>query len=84
MRVKVENYQAIKNADLEFKVGLTVIVGVTNSGKSSLIRAIKGAINNQAGTDFINYGANETVVTIIEGDNEIVWTKPKKVLRLTH
>ena len=78
MRVKIENYQAIKNADLFFDVGLTAIVGPTNSGKSSLIRAIKGAINNQVGTGFINYDADESVVSIEDNGNTIVWTKPRK------
>ena len=78
MRVKIENYQAIKNADLFFDVGLTAIVGPTNSGKSSLIRAIKGAINNQTGTGFINYNADESVVSIEDNGNTIVWTKPRK------
>lgn len=78
MRVKVENYQAIKNAELKLDKGLIAIVGPTNSGKSSLIRAIKGAINNQRGTDFVTYDQDECRVTITENNNEIIWTKPVK------
>lgn len=78
MKVKIKDYQIIKNAELEFNKGITAIVGSTNNGKSSIIRAIKGAINNQGGSFFINYDAEETQVEIETGSNNILWVKSKK------
>lgn len=78
MRVEIKNYQAIQKATLEFDKGITAIVGSTNSGKSSIIRAIKGAINNQSGNGFINYEADESSVKIITPSNIIEWTKGRK------
>lgn len=78
MKVKINNYQIIEDAELEFPVGITSIVGSTNNGKSSIIRAIKGAINNQGGSSFINYNSDEAVVSIDFDSNSIKWTKSKK------
>lgn len=78
MKVKIKNYQAIKDAELEFVPGVNVIVGSTNNGKSSIIRAIQGAINNQGGSGFINYDAEEAVVTINNNEDTLIWTKSKK------
>lgn len=78
MRVEIKNYQAIKKATIQIDKGLTAIIGPTNSGKSSIIRAIKGAINNQSGNGFINYDADDSTVTITEKDNNIKWVKSRK------
>ena len=78
LKVEIKNYQVIKNAELDFVPGINAIVGATNNGKSSIIRAIRGAINNQGGSSFINYDANEASVSITFNDHEIIWTKSKK------
>ena len=78
MKVNIKNYQAIKEATLEFLPGITVIVGSSNNGKSSIIRAIQGAINNQGGNKFINYDADSCEVTIEDLGHKVVWKKSKK------
>jgi len=78
MNITIKNFQVIKQADLVFDEGITAIIGQTNSGKSSIIRAIEGAINNRAGTSFINYDSDSTEVTIEEGSNIVTWVKAKK------
>ena len=40
MRIEIKNYENLKEFDQEFEKGLTQIKGETNSGKSSLIRAL--------------------------------------------
>ena len=49
MKVKIKDYQVIKDIDLDFDKGLTAIVGTSNNGKSSILRAIEGAIFNKIG-----------------------------------
>lgn len=78
MKVNIKDYQVIREAELEFIPGINVIVGSTNNGKSSIIRAIQGAINNQGGSGFINYDAESTEVTISDEQNIITWSKSKK------
>jgi|GEM_PF-4499720 len=78
MKVKIKDFQAIKNAELEFNPGITVIVGNSNNGKSSIIRAIEAAINNKGGNGFINYDADKCEVTISYNKNKIKWIKHKK------
>lgn len=78
MKVTIKDYQAIKHAELVFDKGLTAIIGPTNSGKSSIIRAIKGAINNQAGNQFINYDSDQATVTIEDNNSIISWVKNRK------
>jgi len=80
LRVKIEGFQIIKKCELETE-GLTFIVGPTNSGKSSVFRAIEGAIFNLAGTGFVNTDKKKAVVevTFKAEDNypetTIKWTK---------
>jgi len=78
MKIKVKNYQAIKEADLTFEPGVTVIVGSSNNGKSSIIRAIEAAINNKGGSDFINYDADACDVIIEDNGHVIQWHKERK------
>lgn len=78
MKVKITNYQILKDIELNFVKGINAIVGSTNNGKSSIIRAIKGAINNQGGSGFIKYNADETQVNITHNSDSVIWTKSKK------
>lgn len=78
MKVKIKNYQAIKDAELQFEPGITVIVGNSNNGKSSIIRAIEAAINNKGGNSFINYDATECSVEIEDLNNKVIWVKSKR------
>lgn len=78
MKVNIQNYQAIKKADLLFDPGITAIVGESNNGKSSIIRAIEAAINNKGGDSFINYDADSCLVTIEDNNSKVIWSKHKK------
>ena len=82
MKVKINNYQIIKEAELEFKPGVTVIIGSSNNGKSSVIRAIESAINNKGGSDFINYDAESCEVTIEDLGQKIIWSKEFKFYKI--
>lgn len=75
MKVRIKNYQAIKKAELEFTPGVTVIVGNSNNGKSSIIRSIEAAINNKGGSSFINYDADNCQVNIEDNGQSIIWHK---------
>lgn len=63
VNVRVRNFQSIEDATVEIE-GFTVVTGQNNSGKSSLMRAIRGAFQNAKGTSFIRYGTSKTQVDI--------------------
>jgi predicted ATPase len=48
LEVSVRNFQALENVDLVIK-GFTVVTGASNTGKSSLIRAISFCLYGDQG-----------------------------------
>jgi len=53
-KVEIKNFQSHKKTVIEFANGVNVIVGVSDNGKSAVLRAIIWAINNRPlGTDDI-------------------------------
>jgi len=74
IKVKIEDYQSIAEIDLVIQ-GLTLIVGPSNIGKSSIQRAIYGAMHNDVGDHFVRSGRSTTKVEIDDGDNQIKWIK---------
>ena len=77
----LDNFQQTKHAELTFNSGLTVIKGLNNNGKSSLIRAINAVVfNNPRKTkNYIKNGTKSCSVTIlVEGYKQITWKKTTK------
>jgi len=53
--IEIKNFQSI--ASLKFDIdGFTALVGRSNIGKSAIVRAIKNALTNPRGTDFVRHG----------------------------
>lgn len=76
MKLKLENFQSIENAELEFPIGVTVIRGKNGSGKTACFRAIEGALTNPSGTaNYIKHGARETRVSLENEGNSLTWIK---------
>lgn len=79
MKVKIENYQSIKNIEFEVK-GLTVISGANNTGKSACARAISGVFSNTRGNSHVRVGESHSTVRIdFEDSNVVEWKKGKGV-----
>ncbi len=76
MKVTVENFQSIKKAEIEVE-GFTVITGANNSGKTALMRAIKGAFQNTPGTAFVRHGEDRCRVEVEFEDGSFAWEKGK-------
>lgn len=75
MELKIKNYQRIRQAELSFPEGLTVIVGSSNNGKSAILRAIDTAIFNIPRDSHITIGEIISAVAIKINDNEIIWQR---------
>lgn len=79
MKVKIENFQSIKKAELEIK-GLTVITGPNNTGKSACARALAGVFSNMKGSSHVRIGEKHSEVRVdFEDGNVVVWKKGTKI-----
>ena len=51
MKLKIENFQSLEGVNnFNFEPGVTIIVGASNSGKTAIIRALRGLILNYVST----------------------------------
>lgn len=83
IRVHVKNFQSIVQSTVDID-GLTVITGPNNSGKTALMRAIRGVFTNAKGNSFVRYGADTCEVTLEFPDgNTVTWEKGKTTNRYT-
>lgn len=77
MEIKIKDFNIIKNIDLTLEPGFTVIQGPSNSGKSSIIKAIENCIFNQSGTVNVRHGCKNYSVGIKKGDHTVALIKGK-------
>lgn len=79
LKVDLENFQSISKGSLEFVQGINIIVGQSNSGKSAILRAIKGAVLNPNGSQkYIQKGTNGFKVNLEYEGNSIEWSRGAK------
>jgi len=72
-KLQIKNFQSHKNTSLEFVDGLNIIVGSTNAGKSSILRALKKVIRNiPDGNNFVNVDETECTISVITDKDEEV------------
>ena len=67
MRLSVKNFQCWSDASLDID-GLTVLVGPSNKGKSSLFRALKGILRNEIPDEFVRDNQDEPLEIELELD----------------
>lgn len=83
IRVHVRNFQSIAQSTIVID-GLTVVTGPNNSGKTALMRAIRGVFTNTKGSSFVRHGTDACEVTIEFADgNTVTWEKGKSLNRYT-
>lgn len=76
--IHLKNFQAHADTTLVFDKGVNVIVGRSDQGKSSIIRALRWvATNRPSGDAFIKNGESETTVTLTVDGKSITRTKGK-------
>lgn len=64
IKIEIKNYESIKELKTEFKKGITLITGKTNTGKSALIRAIQDFYSNSATESEINNEETNMLIKI--------------------
>ncbi len=72
--IRLQNFQSHKDTLIHFDDGINVITGQSDTGKSSVIRAVKWVTENRPLGDAIrsNFTTDDTVVTIEMDDGQTV------------
>jgi len=79
LKIKISNFQSIKSARLYFPQGVTTIVGPSNSGKTSIIRALTCVLTNSSDAkSFIKHGEDKTEVTLNDDKLNVTWSRTTK------
>ena len=74
-RVRVRNFQSIKDATIRVS-GLTVITGPNNSGKTAMLRAVRGAFTNAPAGPLVRKGeAHLSVDLSFDDGHTLTWEK---------
>lgn len=76
--LRVYGYQSNKKVEMELG-NVTVITGNSRSGKSAFFRAIKGAVQNEDGNEYITVGEKITEVVIDDGRFNTHWIQSDKM-----
>ena len=78
VKVRVKNFQSIKDASIEID-GLTVVTGANNSGKTALMRAIRGVFENSPHSSLLRKDEKKIEVELeFEDGQSVVWEKGPK------
>ncbi len=72
---RIQNFQSIEDATIVID-GLTVITGTNNSGKTSVMRAIRGVFTNATAGPLVRHGCAHLSVTLTFDDGtSVLWEK---------
>ncbi|NBR01029.1 MAG: hypothetical protein EBT97_11375, partial [Actinobacteria bacterium] len=78
VNIRVRNFQSIEDAEIEVS-GFTVVTGQNNSGKTAVMRAVRGVFENSGGDAFVRHGTDAFAVHLDFGDADVTWSKGPKV-----
>lgn len=74
MKVRVRNFQTAKDSSVEIK-GFTVVVGKSNTGKTSILRAVEASMFNDSITGCVRYGEKDAIVDVELDGFAYTWEK---------
>ncbi len=75
--LRIQNFQAHADLEIDFDPRITTIIGPSDAGKSSVLRALKWLIMNEPrGAGFIRNGTKKTTVTL-EVENGMTITRTR-------
>lgn len=79
MEITLQNFQAHQKTILGLREGLVCVVGPSNAGKSSIVRAIRWLIyDSLRGNRFVRMGQDMATATLDFGDTVVTRAKSKK------
>lgn len=84
MKLTIENFQSLEGVNnLEFRPGVTIVVGASNSGKTAIFRALRGLILNyissSKASEYVTHYKDYTKVGLqLDDKNTFNWIKDEK------
>jgi len=75
-RAHIKDYRSIRDAKVEFKPGLNIIIGANGSGKTNFVRAVSSAVDTRPGNSK-NLGIEENFKLSGRRDLEIYFERKK-------
>jgi hypothetical protein len=76
--IKIKDYMAHKETELELGPGVTVLTGPNNSGKSAVVEALRSVAQNPAPHLVIRHGASQAVVRVeLDSGDAVEWVRSK-------
>ena len=79
-KLVLSHFQCHKKKSIEFDPGVNIIGGPSDTGKSSIIRALKWVIfNKPAGDSFRRHGSKRTVAKLFTDEHTIIRTKTNSI-----
>lgn len=83
--IQIKNYHSIEEAKINIRQGITVIVGATNAGKSSIMRALLDLINNTCSDSDVKIGTDECSIAVKNNGNIVKLIRnPNKAMKTTY
>ena len=77
-RIKIKDYMAHKDTELELGPGVTVLTGPNNSGKSAIVEALRSVAQNPPPHHIIRHGASQAVVRVeLDSGEAVEWVRSK-------
>lgn len=77
-KIRLENFLAHGSTEFELDKGMTVLTGPNNSGKSSIVEALRCISTNPTPKYFIRHGAKKAKVELeLEDGVRVVWIREK-------
>ena len=59
----IKDFVLIKNAEINFELGFTVLTGDTGAGKSIILNAIDLLLGKKKKADLVRYGCDKSIIT---------------------
>jgi len=70
--IHIKNFKCHKDTYLEFSKGVNVLVGLSDHGKSAVLRAIRWVVKNlPSGDNYKSWWGGDTEVTLVVNGNEV-------------
>lgn len=80
MKIHIKNFQSHKDTTIELIPGVNALLGISDVGKSAVIKAIRWVVENSpSGDEFVSWWGGDTSVSLDFGDVAITRIRGKSV-----